>query len=88
MLEVVPTELAARITAATEVPTIGIGAGPDCDAQVMVWQDMAAFHVPSSRAPKFVKAYAGLGRVLQEAASHFAEEVLSGAYPAPEHTYQ
>jgi 3-methyl-2-oxobutanoate hydroxymethyltransferase len=87
VLEVVPADLAARITAATEVPIIGIGAGPDCDAQVMVWQDMAAFHVPSGHAPKFVKAYAGLGSVLQQAASHFAEEVCSGAYPGPEHTY-
>ncbi|MDQ5855440.1 MAG: 3-methyl-2-oxobutanoate hydroxymethyltransferase, partial [Actinomycetota bacterium] len=58
VLEVVPAELAARITAATVVPTIGIGAGPDCDAQVLVWQDMAAFHVPGGRTPKFVKTYA------------------------------
>ncbi|MGH4011402.1 MAG: 3-methyl-2-oxobutanoate hydroxymethyltransferase [Pseudonocardiaceae bacterium] len=87
VLEMVPTELAARITAATSVPTIGIGAGPYCDAQVMVWQDMAAFHVPSGRMPKFVKAYAGLGSGLRDAASHFAEEVRSGAYPGPEHTY-
>lgn len=87
VLEVVPAELAARITAATEVPTIGIGAGPDCDAQVLVWQDMAAFHVPGGRTPKFVKIYAGLGDGLREAASHFAEEVRSGAYPGPEHTY-
>ncbi|MGH3884411.1 MAG: 3-methyl-2-oxobutanoate hydroxymethyltransferase [Pseudonocardiaceae bacterium] len=87
VLEVVPTELAARITAATEVPTIGIGAGPDCDAQVMVWQDMAAFRVPGGRMPKFVKTYAGLGNGLWDAASRFAEEVRSGAYPGPEHTY-
>jgi 3-methyl-2-oxobutanoate hydroxymethyltransferase len=87
VLEVVPTELAARITAATGVPTIGIGAGPDCDAQVMVWQDMTAFRVPGGRTPKFVKTYAVLGDGLREAASHFAEDVRSGAYPGPEHTY-
>ncbi|MDQ4010594.1 MAG: 3-methyl-2-oxobutanoate hydroxymethyltransferase [Actinomycetota bacterium] len=88
VLEVVPAELAARITAATMVPTIGIGAGPDCDAQVLVWQDMAAFRVPGGgRTPKFVKAYAELGAGLQEAACHFAEDVRSGAYPGPEHTY-
>ncbi|MGH3887402.1 MAG: 3-methyl-2-oxobutanoate hydroxymethyltransferase, partial [Pseudonocardiaceae bacterium] len=87
VLEVVPAELAARITAATGVPTIGIGAGPDCDAQVMVWQDMAAFRVPGGRMPKFVKTYAGLGDGLRKAASHFAEEVRSGAYPGQEHTY-
>jgi 3-methyl-2-oxobutanoate hydroxymethyltransferase len=87
VLEMVPAELAARITAASGVPTIGIGAGPDCDAQVMVWQDMAAFRVPGGRMPKFVKTYAGLGTGLREAASHFAEEVRSGTYPGPEHTY-
>ncbi len=87
VLEVVPAELAARITAVTGVPTIGIGAGPDCDAQVMVWQDMAAFHVLSGPGPKFVKTYAKLGDGLREAAGHFADEVRSGAYPAPEHTY-
>lgn len=87
VLEVVPAELAGRITAVTSVPTIGIGAGPDCDAQVMVWQDMAAFHPSGGPTPKFVKTYANLGAQLREAASHFAEEVRSGAYPAPEHTY-
>lgn len=87
VLEVVPAELAARITAVTGVPTIGIGAGPDCDAQVMVWQDMAAFHVLSGPGPKFVKTYAKLGDGLREAAGHFADEVRSGVYPAPEHTY-
>ncbi|MGH3980225.1 MAG: 3-methyl-2-oxobutanoate hydroxymethyltransferase [Pseudonocardiaceae bacterium] len=88
VLEVVPSDLAARVTAATSVPTIGIGAGPDCDAQVLVWQDMAAFRAPGGRAPKFAKAYAELGAGLADAASRFAEEVRSGAYPAPEHTYR
>lgn len=88
VLEVVPAELAARVTAATSVPTIGIGAGPDCDAQVLVWQDMAAFHAPGGRAPKFVKAYANLGDGLRDAATTFAEEVRSGTYPGPEHTYR
>jgi 3-methyl-2-oxobutanoate hydroxymethyltransferase len=87
VLEVVPAELAARVTAATSVPTIGIGAGPACDAQVMVWQDMAAFHPAAGPVPRFVKAYAQLGDGLREAASHFAEEVRSGAYPGPEHIY-
>ncbi|MGA9309596.1 MAG: 3-methyl-2-oxobutanoate hydroxymethyltransferase [Pseudonocardiaceae bacterium] len=87
VLEVIPAELAARITAAASVPTIGIGAGPACDAQVMVWQDMAAFHSASGPVPKFVKIYAQLGDGLRDAASHFAEDVRSGAYPGPEHTY-
>jgi 3-methyl-2-oxobutanoate hydroxymethyltransferase len=88
VLEVVPAELAARITAAASVPTIGIGAGPACDSQVMVWQDMAAFHPASGPVPKFVKIYAQLGDGLRDAASHFAEDVRSGAYPGPEHTYR
>jgi 3-methyl-2-oxobutanoate hydroxymethyltransferase len=87
VLEVVPAELASRITAASTVPTIGVGAGPDCDAQVMVWQDMAAFHPAGGPVPRFVKTYAKLGNELQEAASHFAEEVRSGSYPGPEHSY-
>lgn len=87
VLEVVPSELAARVTAATSLPTIGIGAGIDCDAQVLVWQDMAAFRAPGGRSPKFVKAYASLGEGLREAAAAFAEEVRSGAYPAAEHSY-
>jgi 3-methyl-2-oxobutanoate hydroxymethyltransferase len=88
VLEVIPAELATRVTAMTSVPTIGIGAGPGCDAQVMVWQDMAAFHPAVGVAPRFVKAYAQLGDGLRQAAGHFAEEVRSGAYPGPEHTYR
>ena len=65
----------------------GIGAGPDCDAQVMVWQDMAAFHLATGASPRFVKTYAELGNDLRKAAGHFAEEVRSGAYPGLEHTY-
>ncbi len=87
VLEVVPAELAARVTAAASVPTIGIGAGPACDAQVMVWQDMAAFHPSAGPAPKFVKTYAKLGDGLREAANPFAADVRAGAYPGPEHTY-
>jgi 3-methyl-2-oxobutanoate hydroxymethyltransferase len=87
VLEVIPAELAEQVTAVTSVPTIGIGAGPGCDAQVMVWQDMAAFRAPGGSAPKFVKTYAELGDRLCEAASQFAEEVRSGTYPGPQHEY-
>lgn len=87
VLEAVPAELAARVTAVASVPTIGIGAGPACDAQVMVWQDMAAFHPAAHRAPRFVKTYAKLGDRLREAASRFAEEVHTGTYPGAEHSY-
>jgi 3-methyl-2-oxobutanoate hydroxymethyltransferase len=88
VLEVIPAELAAQVTAVTSVPTIGIGAGPACDAQVMVWQDMAGFRAPGGSAPKFVKTYAELGDQLREAARQFAEEVRSGTYPGPQHAYR
>jgi 3-methyl-2-oxobutanoate hydroxymethyltransferase len=84
VLEAVPAELAARVTQAVRIPTIGIGAGPDCDAQVLVWQDMAGL---SPRTAKFVKRYADLAGVLTDAARSFAQDVVDGRFPAPEHTY-
>lgn len=87
VLEVVPADLARRVTAELAIPTIGIGAGVDCDAQVLVWQDMAGLHTGSRAPAKFVKTYADLTGILTGAASRFAEDVRSGAYPAPEHTY-
>jgi 3-methyl-2-oxobutanoate hydroxymethyltransferase len=85
VLECVPAELAARVTAAVAVPTIGIGAGPDCDAQVLVWQDMAGL---TPRTPKFVKRYANLASVLGQAAQSFAEDVVGGAFPDEQHSYR
>jgi 3-methyl-2-oxobutanoate hydroxymethyltransferase len=87
VLEVVPAELARRITAELEIPTIGIGAGAGCDAQVLVWQDMAGLRI-GDKAPKFVKAYADLTRVLGDAAHRYAEEVRGGVYPGLEHSYR
>ena len=87
VLEVVPAELASRITAELAIPTIGIGAGVECDAQVLVWQDMAGLRT-GEKAPKFVKAYADLTRVLGDAAHRFAEEVRAGLYPGLEHSYR
>jgi 3-methyl-2-oxobutanoate hydroxymethyltransferase len=84
VLECVPAELAARVTAALSIPTIGIGAGPDCDAQVLVWQDMAGL-TPS--VPKFAKRYADVAGVLGQAARDFATEVATGAYPTQEYSY-
>jgi 3-methyl-2-oxobutanoate hydroxymethyltransferase len=84
VLECVPADLAARITEAVNIPTIGIGAGADCDAQVLVWQDMAGL---SPRTPKFVKRYADVAGVLDQAARSFAQEVMAGQFPAQEHTY-
>ncbi|HEY3263140.1 MAG TPA: 3-methyl-2-oxobutanoate hydroxymethyltransferase [Pseudonocardiaceae bacterium] len=86
VLEVVPADLAARVTASTTMPTIGIGAGPATDAQVLVWQDMAGWRV-GGRTPKFVKTFATLGNGLIEAATAFASEVRAGSYPASEHSY-
>ncbi|HEX6755111.1 MAG TPA: 3-methyl-2-oxobutanoate hydroxymethyltransferase [Mycobacteriales bacterium] len=85
VLEMVPAETAKRITGDLEIPTIGIGAGPDCDAQVLVWQDMAGLR--SGPMPRFVKRYADLRGVLTGAVQEFADEVRTGAYPGPEHTY-
>jgi 3-methyl-2-oxobutanoate hydroxymethyltransferase len=85
VLECVPAELAARVTAALSIPTIGIGAGPGCDAQVLVWQDMAGL---TPTVPKFAKRYADVAGVLGQAARDFAAEVTSGAYPTAEYSYR
>src|SRR5699024_12106725 len=74
VLELVPAEVSARITAELTIPTIGIGAGRSCDGQVLVWQDMAGL---SGFAGKFVKAYAQLGAELERAASAYHDEVRS-----------
>lgn len=85
VLECVPAELAERVTASLEIPTIGIGAGPHCDAQVLVWQDMAGL---SPRTAKFVKRYADVAGVLRDAAEAFAAEVVGGTFPTPEYSYR
>ncbi len=85
VLEMVPGEVAKRITHDLDIPTIGIGAGPDCDAQVLVWQDMAGLR--TGKAPRFVKRYADLAGVLTGAVQRFAEEVRAGEFPAGEHTF-
>ncbi|MCU1688642.1 MAG: panB [Pseudonocardiales bacterium] len=87
VLEVVPADLAAKITHDLAIPTIGIGAGVGCDAQVLVWQDMAGLRT-GAHAPKFVKPFADLTAVLDGAARTFAQEVRDGVYPAPEQSYQ
>ena len=84
VLEAVPAALAARVTGSLSIPTIGIGAGPDCDAQVLVWQDMAGL---SPRTPKFVRQYADVGSVLRDAATAYARDVVSGNFPGPAESY-
>jgi 3-methyl-2-oxobutanoate hydroxymethyltransferase len=86
VLEMVPGEVAKTVTKELAIPTVGIGAGPDTDAQVLVWQDMAGLR--TGKAPRFVKRYADLAGVLGEATRAFADEVRGGVFPAPEHTFE
>lgn len=85
VLECMPGELGAEITRAVGVPTIGIGAGPECDGQVLVTHDMLG--LTSGRIPRFVKRYADLGPAMQEAFAAFKRDVESGAFPGREHGY-
>ncbi|MCF7548101.1 3-methyl-2-oxobutanoate hydroxymethyltransferase [Pseudonocardia sp. WMMC193] len=85
VLEMVPGEVAKRVTAELTIPTVGIGAGPDCDAQVLVWSDMAGMN--RGRIPRFVKQYARVGDALLEAAKAYAADVKGGTYPDEAHTY-
>lgn len=85
VLEMVPSSVAAQVTAELSIPTISVGAGPGCDGQLMVWTDWAGF--TTGRIPRFVKQYANIGETLLEAAKTYREEVESGEYPGPEHEY-
>ncbi len=85
VLEMVPAELATQITGKLTIPTVGIGAGPNCDAQVLVWQDMAG--LTCGRTAKFVKQFADIGTELRRAAKQYADEVATGAFPAEEHSF-
>jgi 3-methyl-2-oxobutanoate hydroxymethyltransferase len=86
VLEMIPVDVAGRITKELTIPTIGIGAGPECDAQVMVWTDMAGLN--SGPAPRFVKRFADVRAVITEAARAYADEVAEGTYPGPEHSFE
>jgi 3-methyl-2-oxobutanoate hydroxymethyltransferase len=86
VMEMVPAEIAGQVTKELSIPTIGIGAGVDCDAQVLVWPDMAG--LTSGRVPKFVKKYADLRAQLLAAAQEYATEVREGAFPGPEHSFE
>ncbi len=85
VLEMVPAPLAAKVTEELAIPTIGIGAGADCDAQVLVWPDMAG--LTDGRVPRFVKRYADLRGELLRAAREYADEVRGGVFPGPEHSF-
>ena len=85
VMEMVPGEVAAEVTRTLAIPTVGIGAGVHCDAQVLVWQDMAGLR--TGRMPRFVKQYADLHGVLLRAAQDYAADVAAGTFPAEEHTF-
>jgi len=85
VLEMVPAEVAARVTEVLDIPTIGIGAGPSCDAQVLVWQDMAGLR--GGRPSRFVKQYADLRGTLAQAAQRYAADVRDGSFPDRTHSF-
>jgi len=85
VLEAIPAELGKRVTEALDVPTIGIGAGPHCDGQVLVITDLLG--LTPDPTPRFVKRYADLRSTVAEAAQRFAKDVAEGHYPAQEHEY-
>jgi 3-methyl-2-oxobutanoate hydroxymethyltransferase len=86
VLEAIPSELAKQITESVSIPTIGIGAGSDTDAQVMVWQDLVGL-TPGPK-PKFVKNYLNLREQVEKAVKDFSADVASGKYPDKDHSYE
>ncbi|MFL0276160.1 3-methyl-2-oxobutanoate hydroxymethyltransferase [Mycobacterium sp. SMC-19] len=85
VMEMVPAELATQITGKLTIPTVGIGAGPNCDAQVLVWQDMAG--MTTGKTARFVKRFGDVGGELRRAAEQYATEVAAGTFPAEEHCF-
>lgn len=85
VMEMVPAELATQITGKLTIPTVGIGAGPNCDAQVLVWQDMAG--MTTGKTARFVKRFGDVGAELHRAATRYADEVSAGSFPAEEHCF-
>jgi 3-methyl-2-oxobutanoate hydroxymethyltransferase len=85
VLEAVPSPVAARITRDLSIPTIGIGAGPDCDGQVLVWHDLLGLY--EGRAARFVKRYANIGAAIREALAVYADDVREHRFPEEQHTY-
>lgn len=85
VLEAVPRELAAQVTRELRIPTIGIGAGPECDGQVLVIHDMLGLHL--GRQPKFARRYANLGETIAQAVAQYCDDVRSGGFPSDEESY-
>jgi 3-methyl-2-oxobutanoate hydroxymethyltransferase len=86
VIECVPSDLAARITEAVKIPTIGIGAGPHCDGQVLVTPDLLGLF--DDIRPRFAKQYADLGRAVSDAVEAYCREVREGTFPAAEHGFR
>jgi 3-methyl-2-oxobutanoate hydroxymethyltransferase len=85
VLEGMPRDLAAEITKELQIPTIGIGAGPDCDGQVLVWHDILGLY--AGRAARFVKRYAEVGETIRNALAEYASDVRERRFPEEQHTY-
>jgi 3-methyl-2-oxobutanoate hydroxymethyltransferase len=85
VLESIPRELAARITAELRIPTIGIGAGPDCDGQVLVIHDLVG--LAFGHQPKFARRYADVGAIISQAAQEYCRDVRAGTFPSDEESY-
>jgi 3-methyl-2-oxobutanoate hydroxymethyltransferase len=86
LLECIPADVARDITQSVPVPTIGIGAGPDCDGQVLVFHDLLG--LTTGRVPRHVKSYADLGTAINQAVTSYRDEVRSGAFPGPKQTFK
>lgn len=86
VLEKIPQEVAAAVTAGVSIPTIGIGSGPDCDGQVLVYHDMLGMF--EAFRPRFVKQYAGVGEIIANAVGQYVTEIRQGAFPAEEHAWR
>jgi 3-methyl-2-oxobutanoate hydroxymethyltransferase len=85
VLEMIPADVAAQVTAALSIPTVGIGAGPACDGQVLVWTDMAGM---TDWSPKFAKRFAEVGALLGQAATDYVAEVRGGTFPDAAHSFE
>jgi 3-methyl-2-oxobutanoate hydroxymethyltransferase len=86
VLEMVPAEIAAQVTAELSIPTIGIGAGPDTDGQILVWTDFAG--LTSQKPRKFVKRYANIRETLFESAKQYSNDVNQGKFPTQDHSFE
>lgn len=86
VLECVPAKLAKKITEELTIPTIGIGAGADCDGQVLVYQDLLAMY--GAFKPKFVKVFANVGEKMREGMENYIRETKEGTFPAEEHCFK